>query len=209
MKRRLRTILLTGAAALVLGLSGLAVPALADTTTTTSSSSTPTTSQSTTASETFTNPTDASISLDSAPSIGFAGAITPNTKSNESYTATSADNPVEVSNQGLGSGYNVQVANSAFTNAAGNTLGGAVLSLGAPEVAAANTGNPSAAPVASAVTLKGDGTNSLLLDAPVNGGLGVFDADLDLADVTLAVPAGQLPGTYTSNLTFTLGDTAQ
>lgn len=214
MKRSLRITLLSGAAALILAFGGAAVPAFADTTdasssSTSASSSSAVTSQTTQATETLNPIPNASISLTSAPNIGFAATVVPDTKDNQTYTATSADNPIEVSNEGLPSGYNVQISNSQFADATGDQLGGATLSFGAPTVESANSGNPSAAPTASAVKLLGNNTNSLLLSAPLKGGLGVFDANFGLADISLAVPAGQLAGSYTSNLTFTLGNTVQ
>jgi len=209
MKRSLRVSVLTGVAALVLGLGGVAVPAFADITSSSSSSASSTTTQSKSITATFNTDPTATISLNSAPNIGFGANATPDTTSNEVYTATTADAPVSVSNPGLASGYNVKVQNSAFTNADGDTLGGAVLSLGAPDVEAANVGNPSPAPTASAVTLSGNSADSLLLSAPLKGGLGVFNSNFGLANVTLAVPAGQLGGAYSSTLTYTLGDTVQ
>lgn len=142
--------------------------------------------------------------------------MVPDTKVNGSYAATSVDNPVEVSNPGLASGWNVKVSNTAFLNSDatatagdGAKLGGAVLSLPAATSAAANTGNPSGAPTATAVSLQGDGTDQLVLSAAANAGLGVWDSTYAPSDINLAVPAGQEPGSYTSTVTWTLGDTVQ
>lgn len=142
--------------------------------------------------------------------------MVPDTKVNGSYAASTVDNPVEVSNPGLASGWNVKVSNTGFLNSDatatpgdGAKLGGAVLSLPAATSAAANTGNPSAAPTASAVSLQGDGTDQLVLSAAANAGLGVWDSTYAPGAVNLAVPAGQEPGSYTSTVTWTLGDTVQ
>lgn len=203
--------LLSGVAALALGIG--AVPAFAATTDTSSSasdsSSSGPTSQTTATTAEFDTSPNATIALDSAPNIGFGANATPNGKLDMTYNATTADNPVEVSNPGLPSGWNVQVKNTVFTDAAGDILKGAVLSLGAPDIAAANTGNPSTAPTASAFKLDGTGTNAVVYSAAAKGGLGIWDANYGLAEVSLAVPAGQLGGTYTSTMTWQLNDTPQ
>ena len=218
MTRRLKISLLSSLAVLGLGAGFIAaVPAVAATTDTSSTSASssssssagPTSQTTTTTAEFDTSPT-AAISLDSAPNIGFGTNVTPNSKANGSYKAVTADNPVQVSNPGLPSGWSVQLKNTAFTDTAGDTLGGAVLSLGAADVAAANTGNPSTAPTAGASTsLNGTGTNQIVFSAATKGGLGVWTADYGLADINLAVPAGQLGGTYTSTMTWQLSDTPQ
>ncbi|MFD1548536.1 WxL domain-containing protein [Levilactobacillus fuyuanensis] len=203
--------LLSGVAALALGIG--AVPAFAATTDTSSSasdsSSSGPTSQTTTTTAEFDTSPNATIALDSAPNIGFGANATPNGKLDMTYNATTADNPVEVSNPGLPSGWNVQVKNTPFTDAAGDTLKGAVLSLGEPDIAAANTGNPSTAPTASAFKLDGTGTNAVVYNAVAKGGLGIWDANYGLAEISLAVPSGQLGGTYTSTMTWQLNDTPQ
>lgn len=203
--------LLSGVAALALGIG--AVPAFAATTDTSSSasdsSSSGPTSQTTATTAEFDTSPNATIALNSAPNIGFGANATPNGKLDMTYNATTADNPVEVSNPGLPSGWNVQVKNTAFTDPAGDILKGAVLSLGEPDIAAANTGNPSTAPTASAFKLDGTGTNAVIYSAVAKGGLGIWDANYGLAEISLAVPAGQLGGTYTSTMTWQLNDTPQ
>lgn len=210
-RKLMKTALLSGAAILALGL-GIA-PAAAATTDASSSSSSASsagpTAQTTTTSADFDMNPNAAIALDSAPNISFGTNITPNGKSDMSYSATTADNPVEVANPGLASGWSVQVNNSAFTDTAGDTLKGAVLSLGEPDVAAANADNPSAAPTAGAIKLDGSGTNAVAFNAAAKGGLGVWDSEYGVAEIVLAVPAGQLPGTYTSNMNWQLNDTPQ
>ncbi|QMU08890.1 WxL domain-containing protein [Levilactobacillus suantsaii] len=209
MKRRVYVTLMRSAAALALGLSGAGMVAFADATSSSSSSSSVQTTTSTQAKSEFDTSADAAVSLTSAPNFGFGANPTPNGKDNVTYPALSADNPVEVSNPGVPGGWNVQVKDSNFVTSDGSVLGGAVLNLGAPDPEAANTGNPSAAPVANAVSLNGNGTNEVLLTAPAKGGLGVWDSDFSLGDVTLDVPAGQLAGSYSANLTWQLGDTVQ
>ncbi|CAJ1225514.1 cell surface protein [Levilactobacillus zymae] len=206
MKRTLRVSLFSGIAALLLGL-GAAVPASAATAGTTSAT--------TNAATDFT-PTNEPLNLDSAPNFTFAATTVPDTKTNGSYNPSTIDNPVEVSNPGLASGWNVKVANTEFKNSDttatagdGAVLGGAVLNLSAPTAAAANAGNPSSGPTTSAIKLSGDGTDQLVLSTAANEGLGVWDSSYVPGDVTLDVPAGQEPGSYTSTMTWTLGDTVQ
>ncbi|MFC6261393.1 WxL domain-containing protein [Levilactobacillus fujinensis] len=217
MTRKLKITLFSALAVLSLG-TGLtaAAPVYAATTdtsstsaSTTSSTSSSTTTQTTTTSAEFDTDPNATISLDSAPNIGFGKNVTPNGKTNGSYTAMTADNSVEVSNPGLASGWNVQLKNTPFTNAAGDTLGGAQLTLGTPEVAAANTGNPSTAPVGTNSPLNGNGTSQIVLAAAAKGGLGVWNSEYSLGNINLTVPAGQVGGTYTSTLTWQLSDTPQ
>lgn len=222
MTRRFKISLLSSLAVLGLGV-GLAgaLPAAAATTdtsgsgatsssTTTSGSSSAVTTQSTTASAEFDTPAGAAISLDTAPNITFGKNVTPNSKSNGSYEAMTTDNPIEVSNPGLASGWNVQLKNSAFTDSTGDTLSGAVLALSSADVAAANTGNPSAAPISSSdSSLNGSGTNQIILAAAAKGGLGVWTSEYPLTDINLSVPAGQVGGTYSSTLTWQLSDTPQ
>ncbi|WP_143463080.1 WxL domain-containing protein [Levilactobacillus enshiensis] len=224
MTRKLKVSLFSSLAVLSLGAGLLAAaPVSAATTDTSSSSSTATTTsissstssssavttQSTTTSAEFDTSPNATISLDTAPNISFGKNVTPNGKTNGSFYAVSADNPVEVSNPGLGSGWNVQLKNTPFTDAAGDTLSGAQLTLGTPEVAAANTGNPSAAPVATSTPLNGSGTSQIVLAAPARGGLGIWDSEYGLAKINLTVPAGQVSGIYSSTLTWQLSDTPQ
>jgi len=205
MTRKLKVSLFSSLAVLGLGAGLLAAaPVYADTTdtssssgsttTATTSSSSAVTTQSTTTSAEFDTSPDAAISLDTAPNISFGKNVTPNGKTNGNYFAVSADNPVEVSNPGLGSGWNVQLKNTPFTDATGDTLGGAQLTLGTPEVAAANTGNPSTAPVATSSPLNGTGTTQIVLAAPAKGGLGIWDSEYSLGSVNLTVPAGQVAG---------------
>ena len=123
-RKLMKAALLSGAAALALGIG--AGPAFAATTGTSSASASdssvgPTSQTTQTTAEFDTNP-NAAIALDSAPNIGFGANATPNGKIDMTYSATTADNPVEVSNPGLPSGWNVQVKNSPFTDTAGDTL---------------------------------------------------------------------------------------
>lgn len=214
MTRRLKLSLFNSLAVLGLGVGLLAaVPAAAATTDSSSSassgSSSATTVENTQASATFTMDPNAAISLDSAPNIGFGSNLTPNGKMNGSYTAMTSSGPLEVSNPGLATGWNVQLKNTPFTDAAGDSLDGAVLSLGNASVEAANTGNPSAEPMASNQTLSGGGINQVVLNAVAKGGLGIWDADYSPAKISLSVPAGQIAGDYSSTLTWQLSDTPQ
>ncbi|MCI1553511.1 MAG: WxL domain-containing protein [Levilactobacillus sp.] len=216
MTRRLKVTLLRSLAVLSIGVGLVgAAPALAATTDTSSSSdsssssSSAVTSDSTTATAEFDMSPNAAISLDSAPDIGFGANIAPNSKSNGSYTASTLSAPLEVSNPGLSSGWTVQLKNTPFTDADGDTLGGAQLTLGTADVAAGNSGNPSTAPTQDSAPLTGSGDNQVVFSAPAKGGLGIWDSSYAMDNVNLTVPSGQLPGTYTSTLTWQLSDTPQ
>lgn len=204
MKRTLRVTLFSGLAALLLGL-GAAVPA--------SAATTPATPSTSSASTTFTASTQP-MSLTTVPGITFASTLVPDTATNGSYNAASVTNPLTVTNPGYATGYTVDVQNTPFNNSDatatagdGKVLSGAVLNLPAPVAAAANEGNPSTGPVTSAVTLSGDNTNQVVETASANGGLGVWNSPYTASGINLTVPAGQEPGSYTSTLTWTLGNT--
>lgn len=213
MTRRLKVTLLRSLAVLSIGVgmvgAGPALAATTDSSSSSASSSSAVTNDNTTATAEFDMSPNAAISLDSAPDIGFGSNIAPNSKSNGSYTASTLSAPLEVSNPGLASGWTVQLKNTPFTDAAGDTLGGAELSLGNASVAAGNSGNPSTAPTAATAPLTGTGANQVVFSSPAKGGLGIWDSDYTLDDVNLTVPSGQLPGTYTSTLTWQLSDTPQ
>jgi len=212
MTRRLKVSLLSSLAILGLGVGfASALPAAAATTATSSSSgsSSATTTENTTTSADFTTDPNAAVSMDSAPNISFGSNPAPNGKTNGSYVGVSADNPLEVSNPGVPTGWSIQLKNTPFTDTTGDTLEGAVLSLGDSTVAAANTGNPSAVPTASSTPLDGGSANQIVLSAPAKGGLGVWDATYVPNKISLSVPAGQLGGDYTSTLTWQLSVTPQ
>ncbi|WP_225893645.1 WxL domain-containing protein [Levilactobacillus wangkuiensis] len=215
MTRRLKVSLLSSLAILGLGIGFAgALPAAAATTDTSSSSdssssSSATTMENTTTSADFTMDPNAAVSLDSAPNISFGSNPAPNGKVNGNYFSTTVDNPLEVSNPGVATGWSVQLKNTPFTDTAGDTLNGAVLSLGDASVDAANEGNPSATPIATISPLEGGSINQLVFAAEAKGGLGVWDATYAPAKVNLTVPAGQLPGDYTSTLTWQLSETPQ
>ena len=71
------------------------------------------------------------------------------------------------------------------------------------------TREPSATPIATISPLEGGSINQLVFAAEAKGGLGVWDATYAPAKVNLTVPAGQLPGDYTSTLTWQLSETPQ
>lgn len=213
MALQMKKIWLSSLAVVGLGLGfAAAVPALAAGSSSSSGSSSPSatlTTKDSQATTVFTT-TNPSLTLSKVPNIDFGSNATPNGSTDLSVQAAKVDSDLEVANDGIASGWNVQVMNSAFTDsAANNSLYGAKLSFAAAGVAPANADNASPKPAMSAVSLSGDGQNQLVLSAPVKGGLGIWDTEYALSDFKLSVPAGQLPGSYVSNLTWQLSNAPQ
>lgn len=163
--------------------------------------------ETTTAKVSLTQDPDAKLALTKAPTIEFEsskiGADALHLK------ATSVDDDITVENPGLANGWQVSVASSSFTSSSSTTLTGAELKFAAGTVYA-DDGNPSTAPKSSAVTLGGKdnptGTSSLIFDAVQGAGLGTWYNKHALSDVTLDIPAGNVAGDYSSDLTWTLTD---
>jgi len=164
--------------------------------------------QKTATSATVAAATDALPTLDTVPNLDFGENSTPNTQSGR-YSATTVDQPLQVTNPGLTSGWAVQLKSAGFTDQLGDTLRGAVLSLGAPAIMSLNTSNSSTPPTANQVNVDGSGSDQVIWSAPQNGGLGQWSATYAANTVQLVVPAGQLAGRYTATLTWQLDDTPQ
>ncbi|MFC6202640.1 WxL domain-containing protein [Lactiplantibacillus nangangensis] len=141
----------------------------------------------------------AQLALTKAPTIEFgsekigAGEL--------HLKATSVDDDITVENPGLADGWQVTVAGTQFTSSSSKTLTGAELKFAEGTVAAVGE-NSSEAPASSAVTVAGD--DSTIFSASQNAGLGTWGNKHELSDVTLDIPAGNVAGTYTSTLTWTL-----
>lgn len=200
MKRGLRVGLL-GSAAVLLSLGGLVQPALA---------AGDTVKPATTTATAELTAGDGTVALTQTPDIDFGQHAAPNGSAKGAFTAKTVSAPIEVNDPGIGKGWNLQVSNTAFTDAtSGAQLQGAQLGLGVGAVKATNADNPSTAPTGQKVTLNGDSQNQTILTAPNKGGLGTWQTTYQPADVTLTVPAGQLAGKYSSTLTWQLGNTVQ
>lgn len=197
MKRLLRNSLYIGAA--LLGLGSLGASTLV-----TKAATTPTTSTTPeTASATLTPGT---IMIKSAPSIAFGTVAS--SADDTSYTSTSFTSALQVANPGEPTGWSLTLADSPFTTAAtgGLTLKGAALSLtDTTPVTADDSDNVSSLPTFTGSTSV-TSVPATILNAPAGGGVGSFTAKFGSADATLRVPAGNIGGSYTSNLTWTLSN---
>ncbi|WP_125767142.1 WxL domain-containing protein [Lapidilactobacillus wuchangensis] len=147
---------------------------------------------------------DDKISLTKAPVFDFGSqqiGSQPLTLQAETVT-----DPITVENPGLGTGWNVTVTGSDFLN--GSTkLNGAKLVLNG-EVAAEDSENQSVAPTTKPIIVNDQAQN--IFTATANNGIGGwlnnFDTDYDHQRAVLKIPAGNVAGTYVSNLTWTLTD---
>lgn len=197
MKKLLRNSLLIGAAFLGLGsvgVGGLVVKAAdAPAPTTTPASAT-------------TTITPGTITIKSAPSIEFG---TVNSSANDiKYTSTNFSSGLQVANPGQATGWSVTVSGTPFTTGAtnGTTLKGAVLDLADTEttpVTADDADNVSTLPTFTASTPI-TSAPAIVLNAAAGQGVGAFTAKYGNNDASLSVPAGNIGGSYTSTLSWTL-----
>ncbi|WP_125764138.1 WxL domain-containing protein [Companilactobacillus hulinensis] len=178
--------------AIALGAASTLVTAAAATTTpiTSTSSSTATLNQ------------YGSLTLDKVPAIDFGSQNYSGAKI--TYPATSVS-PLHVTNPAFATGWNVTAAATSFTTTptttggATSTLQGATLTLdttsGDP-ITADDSTNVSTPPTAvTPVTLST--TASKIEFADVDQGIGAYTTQYTDSDVSLYVPAGNLPGAYT------------
>jgi hypothetical protein len=149
--------------------------------------------------------TDKDITLDSAPNIDF-GEHNIDTSA-QTYTAENIDTPIQVTNPGVNSGWTVTVAASEFKGDNSHTLKGAVLTIGKGTVSTAEA-NQSTAPTAIAVTTNSS-AQTIFSAADGNTGVGVWQSMPDKTTTTLAVPAGNVAGSYKADLTWTLTNAPQ
>jgi len=129
-------------------------------------------------------------------------------------TATEAVDPVQVSNPGLASGWNVKVEGTDFkngdtsTNTANPTLKGAQLILSAGKVAADDSGNTTTGPTSKDATIApneaGKYDPQQVFTAQEGNGIGVWNNQYAQTDAHLLIPSGNVAGSYTSTLTWTL-----
>lgn len=197
MKRLLKNSLLIGAAFLgfgSIGASGLV--AKADTTTT------PTTTPATAT----TTITPGTIAIKSAPSIEFG---TVNSSADDTnYISSSFSSGLQVANPGEATGWSVTVSGTPFTTGTtgGATLKGAALTMDDTEttpVAADDADNVSTLPTFTAKTPI-TSAPAIVLNAAAGQGVGSFTAKYNNGDALLSVPAGNIGGSYTSTLSWTL-----
>jgi hypothetical protein len=114
--------------------------------------------------------------------------------------------------RGTGAGWNVTFQASQFSDGSGHTLPAGSLKMLAPVVTPINPLNLAVPPLISGLTFTLDNGSAVpIASAAALTGQGEWQFDqLNAAvakDLQLTVPADAFAGTYTSNLTFTLGAT--
>jgi len=193
MKKLLRNSLMLGAAFLGIGsFEGVAQAA---------TTATPSTSTATA------DITPGTITIGSTvPGFGFGTVAS--SANDVTYTSATETGDLEVFNPGNASGYTVTLADSPFTATGGGTLTGEKLvftdSVATPTTAV-DADNVSTIPVLSK-TLSVTGAPATILSAPAGGGVGDFKTTYDPTDAALSVPAGNIGGSYSSTLTWTLNN---
>ena len=150
------------------------------------------------------------ITLKSVPNVNFQGGTI--STDAQTFTADSIDPALVVENAGVDAGWRVQLAAGAFTSSDGNVLKGAELTLAVADAKADINNTISGA--ADATSFNGtasttDGTfsqaaSTVLSAASGKQGVGVNTEAFAKDKTTLAVPAGNVAGDYTSKLTWTL-----
>lgn len=152
--------------------------------------------------------TPGTITIKSAPSVTF-GTVS-SSADDVSYLSTGFTNGLQVSNPGEPTGWTVSLSDTPFTDGTtgGATLKGAGLSLYDSEtapVAADDADNVSTLPTFTAKTAV-SGAPVTILNAAAGAGVGSFTTTYGKNDATLSVPAGNVGGSYTSDLSWTLSN---
>ncbi|APX73190.1 WxL domain-containing protein [Companilactobacillus allii] len=147
------------------------------------------------------------LNLDSAPSIDFGSQAY--TVGETKYASSAIGSDLHVTNPGFASGWSVTVSATPFTDSAtSNTLKGTTLSLDSSKAApitADDSSNVSGLPSYVAPLTIGSSATEVE-SAGAGDGVGAYSTSYGAADASLNVPAGNLPGTYSSTLTWTLND---
>ncbi|MFD1418654.1 WxL domain-containing protein [Companilactobacillus keshanensis] len=145
-----------------------------------------------------------SLALDSAPNISFG--TQPLAVGKTTYTSSTFDSTLHVTNPGFPSGWSVSVADSGFADATSKApLKGATLSLEAPTIAADDSTNQSTPPT-TVSPIAVSSAASTVVDATAGEGIGAYTGTFASGDASLYVPAGNIGGSYTSTLTWSLLD---
>ena len=109
--------------------------------------------------------------------------------------------------RGSGAGWHLQVnydtEKPGFVTANNQVLKGAELTFPAGTTKSIQD-NHSAQPVANTVTVGNEAQN--IMDATSMTGLGTWVDDMNTQDITLKIPSGNMQGTYTATLVWTLTD---
>ncbi|WP_127848400.1 WxL domain-containing protein [Lacticaseibacillus hulanensis] len=157
------------------------------------------------ASVTLTMPADSKIAIISMPNIDFGS--TEVSTSAKNVQAKSIDAPLSVDNPGFATGWAVDVQAGEFTDSSKNVnLHGAQIKFTGANVKPQVASNVSVAPVAQSVTVASGADAQTLLNADKGTGVGAFDANFGSDNVSLDIPSGNVEGSYSANLTWTLTD---
>ena len=184
--------------AVVLGIGSLGTVAQAATT---PASPVPSTSSTTTA-----DITPGKITLSSAPSFQFGTVAA--SANDISYTSTSTSGILNIADAGTGTGYTVTVEASPFTATGGAELKNAQLLLDNKEtdpIKADDVDNVSTPPTLVA-KLSLSSSPVTVVSAAAGKGVGAYTGTYGSTDASLKVPAGNIGGSYSSTLTWTLGN---
>ncbi|KRL65838.1 coaggregation promoting factor [Lentilactobacillus diolivorans DSM 14421] len=184
--------------AVVLGIGSLGTVAQAATT---PASPVPSTSSTATA-----DITPGKITLSSAPSFQFGTVAA--SANDISYKSTSTSGSLDIADAGTGTGYTVTVAASPFTATGGAGLKNAQLLLDNKEtdpIKADDVDNVSTPPTLVA-KLSLSSSPVTVVSAAAGKGVGAYTGTYGSTDASLEVPAGNIGGSYSSTLTWTLGN---
>lgn len=152
--------------------------------------------------------TTQTLSLDAAPTISFGNqlySVAKNTYASSSISKLALTNP------GFSTGWTVTAAASPFANTSGTGAGltGATLTLdntSTTPITADDSTNVSTLPsyISSPDDLSAGATK--VEDAAAGAGVGAYTTTYAPTDASLYVPAGNLQGSYSSTVTWTLTD---
>lgn len=193
MKKLVRNSMLVGAA--VLGIGSLGAVAQAATT-----PASPVTSTATA------DITPGKITLSSAPSFQFGTVAA--SANDISYTSTSTSGILDIADAGTGTGYTVTVAASPFTATGGAALKNEQLLLDNKEtdpIKADDADNVSTPPTLVA-KLSLSSSPVTVVSAAAGSGVGAYTGKYGSTDASLKVPAGNIGGSYSSTLKWTLAN---
>lgn len=151
------------------------------------------------------NGNEAKLSLDSTPNIDFGSQVIK--AEGNTFSSASIDKALQVTNPGLDEGWNVTLAATPFTDGS-KTLKGAQFGLSNGTVTNSSDAKVSGLATATPFTPSVDGSAQTVFTAKDSTvGVGVNTEQFADTNATLAVPAGNVVGNYTANLTWTLSDT--
>ncbi|WP_125767768.1 WxL domain-containing protein [Lapidilactobacillus wuchangensis] len=151
------------------------------------------------------------LKLTAVPDIVFA----PKTIDGTTMTLTAASvgtdkDQITVVNPGTTSGWNVKLAASKFVeNTTKRELRGAQLKLGVGEVVPDTKTQVDADETPTGYEISPNEVAGLITSAKEKQGYGTWKHNHKLSEVSLTIPSTNIEGTYTSTLTWTLGNTPE